>query len=486
MGTQIETAVSAEREPGRLPTVLSADTIKPLVANENSLADEGPSLEELTSKAVVPCALTLASDGSIVPSATPAAAENVPTAQGPSTASVVQSGAAPAGKSPLANAVGGYPPGCCDQCCDCFKCCKCGPPGEFWVRQEYVGWWAQGGQVPVLVTTSQDGSLPATTPLYRGDTYNGGFRSGTWTEGGMWFDCCHTHGIQADYFWVGQLSSPFFASSNGDPILTRPFIDANTGEPAEQLIAVPGVVVGNVGIDNHNFLQGAGALMRCNLCCCEGCCDPCGRDWCQADCSRVDFLYGFRYYNFADNLGIREQLTSIDPTSGVPIGTQIDVRDSFVTQNHFYGGELGLIYQRFYSQWMLEGGARVALGDMNSIVRINGSTVVSYPGQPTAYNEGGLLALSSNIGKYNQNNFVAIPMFSLRIGYRVTERLTFMAGYTMMFFSQLARAGDQIDTTVNPNLLPPATGGGPNRPAYQFHPSDLVLQGITLGAQYNF
>jgi len=51
----------------------------------------------------------------------------------------------------------------------------------------------------------------------------------------MCSNCCHTHGIQADYFFVGDESSPFTASSDGDPILTRPFIDATTGLPAEEL-----------------------------------------------------------------------------------------------------------------------------------------------------------------------------------------------------------------------------------------------------------
>ncbi|HEY2882612.1 MAG TPA: hypothetical protein VGJ15_09270, partial [Pirellulales bacterium] len=26
--------------------------------------------------------------------------------------------------------------------CPCGDCCYCGPPGTFWVRDEYVGWWA--------------------------------------------------------------------------------------------------------------------------------------------------------------------------------------------------------------------------------------------------------------------------------------------------------------------------------------------------------
>ena len=119
--------------------------------------------------------------------------------------------------------------------------------------------------MPALVNTSATGSLPATVTLYGDATYNDKYRSGEWTQGGMWFDCCHEHGIQGDFFFVGRESSPFFATSDGDPILTRPFIDANTGLPAGQLIAVPGVVVGSISVDNHNWLEGA--AYRCAKIC---------------------------------------------------------------------------------------------------------------------------------------------------------------------------------------------------------------------------
>ncbi len=377
-------------------------------------------------------------------------------------------------------------PNQCGEDCGCYKCCECGRPGQFWIRDEYLGWWASPGQTPVLVATSPDGTLPATVPLYGGESYNGDYRSGNWVQGGMWFDCCHTHGIQADYFFIGQQNSPFFASSNGDPVLTRPFIDANTGEPAEELIAFPGIVTGNVNIQNYNSLQGAGVSGMCNLCCCEGCCSSYCKPWCQEDCSRLDFIYGFRFYNFNDNLSINEDLTSIDPSSGVPIGTRIQVQDSFATRSNFYGGELGLIYQRWRGRWMHEGTAKVALGGLNSVVWIDGSTIVSFPGQQTAVNEGGLLALSSNIGRHEHNSFTAIPQFSYRIGYRVTERLTLLAGYTLIYFGEVARAADQIDLVVNPNLIPPPVGGGPARPAFNYNPSDLILQGITLGGEFSF
>ncbi len=64
--------------------------------------------------------------------------------------------------------------------------------------------------------------------------------------------------------------------------------------------------------------------------------------------------------------------------------------------------------------------------------------------------------------------------------------MTLLAGYTFMYFGNVARAGDQIDTTINPNLIPPPIGGGPDRPAFAFHNSSMWMQGVTLGAEFNF
>jgi hypothetical protein len=373
---------------------------------------------------------------------------------------------------------------------ECLNCCQSGSSHDFWLREEYVGWFAEVGRVPTLVATTPDLASSIVKPLYGDAVYNGDYRSGTWTEIGMWLDCGHTRGIQMDYFFVGQSSSPFFASSDGDPILVRPFTDAITGLPAVQLIAAPGIVVGSISIDNHNSFDGAGIDLRRNLwnCSCNQCCG--GMDqrdgWCGENINRLDVIYGFRYYGFNDNLEINERLTSIDGGSSVPIGTQIDVRDRFVTQSNFYGLELGVIHQRYVHKWMAEGTVKVDLGDMNQLVAINGSTTVSFPGQPTVINQGGLLALSSNIGDHMHDRFVAIPEFSLRIGYRATERLTFLAGYSLLYVDQIVRAGNQIDTRINPNLIPPVIGGGPNRPLVPFHRSDLMVQGITLGAEYRF
>ena len=152
------------------------------------------------------------------------------------------------------------PCGDCGGCGSCCRCCPCGPPGRFWLRQEYVGWWLRGGRVPSLVNSSPDGSLPAGHTLYGNSTYNDGYRPGLFTQYGMWLDGCRNWGLQGDYFFVGRQSAPFTASSDGDPVLTRPFFDANTGQASDQLVAFPNTVVGNVSVANYNSLAGVGAL----------------------------------------------------------------------------------------------------------------------------------------------------------------------------------------------------------------------------------
>ena len=52
--------------------------------------------------------------------------------------------------------------------------------------------------------------------------------------------------------------------------------------------------------------------------------------------------------------------------------------------------------------------------------------------------------------------------------------------------SQHCSAGGLIDTTINPNLIPPATPGGPQPPQPTFNTSPLLAQGLTFGVRYGF
>src|SRR5262249_52643910 len=149
-------------------------------------------------------------------------------------------------------------------------------------------------------------------------------------------------------------------------------------------------------------------------------------------------------------------------------GTRITVLDSFRTENNFHGASLGAAFVGRRGAFTAEVMGRLDLGAMNREVTIFGATRTDVPGLPSVVRAGGLLAQTSNIGTYRSSSFTLIPEFDLRLGCRITERVSVTVGYSFLLLTDVARAGDQIDLVVNPNSLPgaPNPGGGSSRPAF--------------------
>jgi hypothetical protein len=63
-------------------------------------------------------------------------------------------------------------------------------------------------------------------------------------------------------------------------------------------------------------------------------------------------------------------------------------------------------------------------------------------------------------------------------------------GYTFLYWSQVVRPGNQIDTTVNTTQVPthPEFGPltGPAQPMVPFRTTDFWAQGISLGVEVTF
>jgi hypothetical protein len=63
-----------------------------------------------------------------------------------------------------------------------------------------------------------------------------------------------------------------------------------------------------------------------------------------------------------------------------------------------------------------------------------------------------------------------------------------LMGYSCLVFPGLARAGEQIDPVVNPDLIPPVIDptSEPARPAYLARRSDVWMHGVTAGIEYRW
>jgi hypothetical protein len=390
---------------------------------------------------------------------------------------------------------------CCDggACCDGACCCptECCPSEHFWMRAEYLLWTIKNNNYPALVTTgstadTHPGALgaPGTRVLFGGSADQDEMSGGRFTAGG-WLDACQCWGVEGSVFALGERSVRFSEQSTGTPLLARPFQNVtNPAAPFQdaELVANPAfnnfqALQGRVSVDSKSQLWGAELNGIMNL----------GRD-CNG---RLDLLAGARYLDLKESVSIREDLLVSSPmttTSLAVPGTTSTVIDSFATRNFFYGPQFGLRDEWCWGRWKLDVTGKIALGVSHETVDINGNTFATAPvltnGTPTSAATsnmtGGLLALGSNIGHQSHNRFAAIPELGVNVSYQITDHWRAVVGYTFLYDSNVVRPGDQINTNVNKNLIPPPTPSQPAQPAPTNNHSDFWAQGGSVGLEFRY
>jgi hypothetical protein len=182
-------------------------------------------------------------------------------------------------------------------------------------------------------------------------------------------------------------------------------------------------------------------------------------------------------------LQINENLNSLLPANP---GT-FSIFDQFNTENTFVGLDMGFTWMFQQNRWSIEVWPRLALGGTQQEVRIDGSTVSTVNGAVTRA-QGGLLTQSSNIGIWDRTVFSFVPEVDLTLGYQLTQHLRLIGGYTLLAWTGVARPGDQIDTAVNPTLIPLSgmAVSGPLRPEFNYHSTTLLVQGFNFGLDLRF
>jgi hypothetical protein len=362
----------------------------------------------------------------------------------------------------------------------CFPGLRCMAHDHLWFRGESLLWWTKGGQTPPLLTTSpastplaQAGVLgqPGTSVLFGDQEMNQGLHAGARISFGTWFGCCEEYGVEFSYFILGENTQNFTDSSMGNPILARPFFNTTTGAEDSHIIAYPNVANGTFTSTSTENFNGAEALFRRALV--RGC------------DGRVDLVLGYRFARLTDGLLIADAATSSGGSGSIaPAGTTISTLDIFNTRNDFNGGDVGFATEWRRGRWGLETLLKLGIGDTQTQVVINGATGVTSNGS-TSVATGGLLALPSNIGTHDSNQFSVMPELGLTLTCDVTEHLRARVGYTLLYWSNVARPGDQIDLNVDTNQFPPPIATG-EKPAFVLHTSDFWAQGVNLGLDYRF
>lgn len=349
------------------------------------------------------------------------------------------------------------------------------PGGGCWFDAEYLYWWSKKRYVPALVTTSPAATpqaqagvlgLPTTTVLFGDELLGGDPDSGYRVSGGKWLNKSKTTAIGGRFMMVRNEEN-FFQASPGDPILARPFFDTVGGAEDAFLVAYPGLAHGNINITAENRVRGFDVYLRKLLL--------------AGYCNRWDIISGYQNSNVEDRVDIRNEWIALD-NSRIAQDSHVATHDFFEVDNQFHGGFLGIMASSADGRLSWNLLAKVAVGNMNQEATIVGSETQTVPAAgATTLNEG-LLAQSTNIGSFEHDEFAIVPEMNVTVGYNVSDNFQLTLGYTFIYWSEVALAGDMIDTTINTSQ--PVVG--PNRPSASLTSDGYWYTGLNFGASLRF
>ena len=354
--------------------------------------------------------------------------------------------------------------------------------GRVFASGEYLQWYSKGRWLPILVTTSPQstpltddpGVLPLAGTMFGGRNYGGDRQLGGRGTIGVWMDDSGRRAIGLRGFMVEGRSVIFSADSTGNPILARPFYNDDPLIDAQDALVVshPDLTsFGRIDIKNDHDLYGGQLFARSLL---------------DAGCNyRLDMIGGYRYDRIDDSLW----MSSYHETGA----NTFSYTDLFDVQNEFHAADFGIqgeIYRDCITFSFL---GKIAVGNMQQDVFINGQHVIT--GGGATQGPGGFLAQPTNSNLHTRDVIVWAPEANFKLNYAYSDRLNFSVGYTFMYWTRVALAGDQIDQNFDvhpdtPRLNEAQLNGGalvpPNTPSFRLRDTDFWVQTIDLGVTFNY
>jgi hypothetical protein len=314
-----------------------------------------------------------------------------------------------------------------------------GPLGV-WFDADYLLWWTKDAHVGALATPPVSSSAGAIGPasaqtLFGGGDVDFGARSGGRFTLGVWFVDSQVLGLEGSYFFLADRTTS----------LAFGLEDTSS----------PGAPQGTFAVSLSNELQSAEINLVATMA--------------KSTCCRLEVLSGFRFLELEDRLHALQDFTSAD-------GSEDDLWEDVIrTRNDFYGGQVGLRAEWIHDRLSLDAWGKVALGVTNQQVAFDGALTQTLTGQVTDsfgnviqtvqvnQSSGGLIFQPTS---FHRDRFTVVPEVGVSAGCQLTSYLRASLGYSFLYWSSVARAGDQ--TTG----VPKAT--------------DFWAQGLNVGLSFRF
>jgi hypothetical protein len=235
-------------------------------------------------------------------------------------------------------------------------------------------------------------------------------------------------------------------------------VDGQTGEPI--LITVNGPnfgANGSIDILAKNDFIGGDAWLR--------------QTWWDDGHFRLDLIGGYQFVRMDDSVTIRADAIDLTTAPDARVQTQ----DIFSTRNQFHGASIGAVADWRLNALSFELLGKIAMGGMRERF-INRGRAITTPvgGTPTTTGVG-LLVRDSNNDPMTRDRFAVVPELNANMIIHLNPAWRLTAGYSILYLSEAALAGDQIDRRIGGVFpLPPG------------RETTYLVQGMNLGLDYRW
>ncbi|TVP95887.1 MAG: hypothetical protein EA381_18005 [Planctomycetaceae bacterium] len=351
---------------------------------------------------------------------------------------------------------------------------------KHWMRAELLLWFPQARDTPPMGVVANPNQLPVLDPTVSpsamplGESFGNGLTPGFRGDVGRYF-ANGQFGVGGRVWVLGDDRDNLgFSGDGSDASFGVPFFNTNPDRLGEDAVLIgfapnpltPGVgSVGDAHVHSSTSLVAAELYTRLLL----------G----QSQRHRLELISGYSHFNLRDRLHL-----DID-TVELPSAERTIFRDRFDTRNEFHGGQLGTELTLYRGPWSASSLTKVHLGNMSQWVSVDGysSQQIIGPNSIVQQNEG-LFARGNALGTQRRDEFAFVPEVNLRLGYQFRKHVSLHAGYSFLYWSNVAMAGDQMDRN---QFVDSATLDDPGPGRYtSLKSSGYWVQGIDLGATLTF
>ncbi len=378
-----------------------------------------------------------------------------------------------------------------------------GPSGmlPWFFGVEYLNWWVKRPSLPPLLTVGDlndftfggtviPGAIGApSTHVLLNQFQQGYAHSGLRLNTGLWFDAGQNVGIQGSFLWLNPINDIMTITgdgSNPNMVIARPYIDTTSGLESAFPVVVPGQIGGRITISNYQQLLGA----ESNLVVVYG--------GSQIEQTRLSLLLGGRFLSYTEKLRTEQIQATLPDALTLQGGPLEGITENFTSYNRFYGAQIGgqsecILGDPAGPHLYLQVVAKLAVGYNSETMRITGGTNVITPADPNLglpqtlfQSPYTLLVGPTNSGTHTRSVLSLVPEGQCNVGWVFNDNLMLSVGYTMIYWTNMVRPGNNIDRVSNIQNINDVGPTSPNNPNFLFRSSDIWIQGFQVAITVSF